>query len=249
MRWDESSLEASFDVTVSFVDAGSRIEPLPSSGTAGSAHSPSGVLERISAGSRRYTRDCAAVAVSGTATCILTDHRLLPLSWTRDAYYQAALLLGYGQPDDLDMVERHLAWLWGSGRDADGVWQRSHFATGEVKDRVYQADQQIYPMLELVDFRRVADRWPKPPEGSDGWGEHVREVWKKVPRDESGLMPGAENPADDPAGLPYQLSSQLLLAYVARRLAQWEVELGLADLELASASSAFAEVGRGAVRV
>ncbi|MGH8937963.1 MAG: glycoside hydrolase family 125 protein, partial [Actinomycetes bacterium] len=33
--------------------------------------------------------------------------------------------------------------------------------------------------------------------------------------------------------LPYLLSSQLLLVYVARRLAQWEAELGLQDLSLA----------------
>ena len=35
---------------------------------------------------------------------LLTDHRILPLSWTRDAYYQALLLLATGQSADADLV-------------------------------------------------------------------------------------------------------------------------------------------------
>ncbi len=46
-------------------------------------------------------------------------------------------------------------------------------------------------------------------------------------------MPGDENPADDPSAFPYLLSSQLLLAYVARRLAEFETDLDLEDLRLA----------------
>jgi hypothetical protein len=46
--------------------------------------------------------------------CIVTDHRLLPLSWTRDAYYQAALLLSCLDvtASGSDVVGRHLSWLW-----------------------------------------------------------------------------------------------------------------------------------------
>jgi meiotically up-regulated gene 157 (Mug157) protein len=89
-------------------------------------------------------------------------------------------------------------------------------------------DQQLFPLLELVDFRRTTGRWP----GSEVWGEEVRQVWVGLPRDDNGLVPGEENPADDPSLFPYLLSSQLLLAYVARRLAEFEDELGTTDLRL-----------------
>jgi hypothetical protein len=182
-------------------------------------------LERVQRGASRYTLDCTALEVALGQCCILTDHRLLPLSWTRDAYYQAALLLAVADevPEATAVVERHLEWLWRSSRDGGGVWRRSHFSTGRVKDHGYQVDQQLFPLLELADFRRSTGRWP----GAAGnWGEKVRRVWGALPRDANGLVPGEENPADDPSELPYLLSSQLLLAYVARRLAEYENELG-----------------------
>jgi hypothetical protein len=120
--------------------------------------------------------------------------------------------------------------LWRSGRDADGVWRRSHLSTGAVKDTGYQVDQQLFPLLELADFRRATGRWPA--RGPRSWGAEVARVWRTLPRDDNGLVPGEENPADDPSELPYLLSSQLLLAYVARRLAELEDELGTADLRL-----------------
>lgn len=205
---------------------------------------PREVPERIATGAVYYTRSCTALAVDDVHCCILTDHRLLPLSWTRDAYYQAALLLcpTDADPDTLsvDVVRRHLMWTWGPGRDPAGVWQRSHFASGAVKDAAFQADQQLYPLLELADFRRMAGTWPTLPGSGDddrpgdpaGWGAFVRGVWDSLPRGPGGLLPGDENPADDASGLPYLLSSQLLLAYVGRRLAEWAQELGVESLHL-----------------
>ena len=113
-------------------------------------------------GSGADTLGCTALEVAEDECCILTDHRLLPLSWTRDAYYQAALLLADAdeQHGAADVVERHLMWLWRSGRDHDGVWRRSHLSTGAVKDTGYQVDQQLFPLLELVDFRRTTGGWP-----------------------------------------------------------------------------------------
>ena len=189
-------------------------------------------LVGIEAAAVRYTLGCTALEVAEDECCILTDHRLLPLSWTRDAYYQAALLLADAgaQHGVADVVERHLLWLWRSGRDHDGVWRRSHLSTGAVKDTGYQVDQQLFPLLELVDFRRTTGGWP----ASDpaAWGQQVRQVWRALPRDSNGLVPGEENPADDPSQFPYLLSSQLLLVYVARRLAEFDDELGTADLRL-----------------
>jgi hypothetical protein len=55
-----------------------------------------GPARRIIRGAVRYSRDCAALAVAPDECCLVTDHRLLPLSWTRDAHYQAVLLLAAG---------------------------------------------------------------------------------------------------------------------------------------------------------
>jgi hypothetical protein len=209
----------------------------------------SGGLDRVSLGALLYTTGCTALTEPDGSCCIVTDHRLLPLSWTRDAYYQAALLLTRPElPAAVDVVRRHLRWLWSTGRDAAGVWQRSHFTDGRVKDPVFQADQQLYPLLELADFRRVTGQWPDPPSedagsAEAGWGTLVRQVWGSLPRDPGHLLPGDENPADDASELPYLLSSQLLLAYVARRLHEYGDEIGLADLGLATdADSVLARV-------
>jgi uncharacterized protein len=206
-----------------------RTAPAPSpGGTFVQSRREGSVLERVTDGAGRYVRGCTALAVGAEQCCLVTDHRLLPLSWTRDAYYQAALLLCLADGASVDVVRRHLAWLWSPGRDDTGVWRRSHDATGAVKDTAYQADQQLYPLLELADYRRVVGAWPDPA----AWGERVRRVWRQLPYADSGLLPGEENPADDPSTLPYLLSSQLLLAYTARRLAEWERELGIEDLRL-----------------
>ena len=46
------------------------------------------------------------------------------------------------------------------------------------------------------------------------------------------MIVGDENPADDPAGQPYLLSTQILLWYTATRLAAREDELGIHQLGL-----------------
>ncbi|MFI6494377.1 glycoside hydrolase family 125 protein [Streptomyces sp. NPDC050564] len=200
-----------------------------------------GGLEGIVSGALRYILGCTALDVGGGDRTILTDHRLLPLSWTRDAYYQALLLL-CAAPDDVavtDVVQAHLRWLWGRGRASGTPWMRSHLPDGRPKDLAVQADQQLYPMLELADYRRVTGRWPLPPQ-DDGtepgklWGELIAEVWRDLPRQgKDGLLAGAENPADDPSELPFALSTQVLYWHTATQLAPWSAELGLDALRLA----------------
>lgn len=233
--WGQPVSEAAFVVSVTMACGDPARSPRPE-GSRVRATAPGGPLSAGPAGIERaavrYTLGCTALEVSAGQCCILTDHRLLPMSWTRDAYYQAALLLAgpAGRQGAEAVVERHLTWLWRSGRDAGGVWRRSHLSTGAVKDTGYQVDQQLFPLLELADFRRTTGRWPTG--DPQTWGPEVARVWRDLPRDDNGLVPGEENPADDPSELPYLLSSQLLLAYVARRLAEHEVELGIADLGL-----------------
>jgi hypothetical protein len=219
-------------VTMTGGEASSPRPAGPGSTVTAPAELASSGLAGVEAAAVRYTLGCTALEVAEDECCILTDHRLLPLSWTRDAYYQAAVLLADtgARPTAAAVVGRHLTWLWRSGRDHDGVWRRSHLSTGAVKDTAYQVDQQLFPLLELADFRRATGGWP----GDDptAWGQQVRQVWRALPRDSNGLVPGEENPADDPSEFPYLLSSQLLLVYVARRLAEFDDELATTDLRL-----------------
>jgi hypothetical protein len=161
-------------------------------------------LSRLVDGVLGYVLGCTALAVAPGERCVVTDHRLLQLSWTRDAYYQARLLLAarHLEPGGLPVVAEDLRWLW-VRCDRAGGWMRSHLPNGAVKDRAFQADQQLYPVLELLDYREAAGAWPEVPPGRAGWGEAVAETWRALPIDpELGLVAGEENPADDPASLP-----------------------------------------------
>lgn len=190
-----------------------------------SRSTPLTVLDRITRGALRYVRDCTATDTGA----ILTDHRLLPLSWTRDAYYQAWLLL-VADPGGLPVVDRHLVWLFRHAQERRGRWARSQLPDGRSKDRAVQADQQLYPLLELVDYRAAAGRWPGP---ARVWGPLVDEVWRALPREgPDGLLVSEENPADDRTELPFLLSTQILYWHTATRLATWSAELGLERLQL-----------------
>jgi uncharacterized protein len=193
-------------------------------------------LARLIEGTLRYVLGCTALTVAPGERCILADHRLLQLSWTRDAYYQALLLLAarHIEPRGLIVVNEHLRWLWGRCDRSTNGWMRSHLPNGAVKDRAFQADQQLYPVLELLDYRDAVGQWPPTPAGSADWGRPVAETWRALPiHPDLGLVAGDENPADDPAGLPYLLSTQILLWHAATRLAAREAELGIGDLGLA----------------
>lgn len=208
----------------------------------GRLHIPSRLRPELSGlidGVLDYVLGCTALTVASGERCILTDHRLLQLSWTRDAYYQALLLLAarHIEPRALTVVAEHIRWLWvRCDRSANG-WARSHLPNGAVKDRAFQADQQLYPVLELLDYREVAGAWPEPPPGRSNWGEMVAETWRALPLDpELGLLASEENPADDPASLPYLLSTQILLWYTATRLLTQASELRLDASALADAA-------------
>lgn len=205
------------------------------------------VVERIASGAIAYVRGCTALAAGPGERTILTDHRLLPLSWTRDAYWQALLLLVADEASLVDdgtaIVEDHLRWLWLRTERPDGAWVRSHHANGRRKDLPFQADQQLYPMLELADYAALTGRLPSlrsgPADDLERWAALVSRAWVPVEasRDPfTGLMRSDENASDDPAPLPLIAASQILGWYTARRLLALEaaLELGLDTSALAS---------------
>ena len=146
----------------------------------------------------------------GEPLCILTDHMLLPLSWNRDAYYVARALLSWGDPIAVDVVRRHLLWMFETADRPGGAWGRCYLANGRVKDPAYQLDQQVFPLIELAEY--VA-------ETGDGatWErlrEHVPAVLRALlaRRDSAaGLFPTDETPADDPLAFPFHFSSHILI--------------------------------------
>jgi hypothetical protein len=176
-------------------------------------------IERLASRALAYVRGCTALAYGPDERAILTDHRVLPLSWTRDAYYQALLLVAGGEPADLDVVSDHLRWLWRRCERADGRWMRSHHGNGAPKDLAFQADQQLYPFVELADLWRASGSLP---DGVD-WPRVLPDAWRSVLAaidPVTGLIGTDENAADDRVDAPYVAASQVTLWYTAMRLAE-----------------------------
>lgn len=173
-------------------------------------------LERLREVAVRYVAECTALRVSDDAVCLLADHRLLPLGWVRDAYYQAQLLLTAGSSP---LVAAHLRWLWTRAERRGDRWVRSYLPTGAAKDMRFQADQQLYPLLELADYVRATGSLPHQ---TARWSELVRDAWNALPVHD-GLAWTEENAADDLQPLPYLASVQLLRAHTAARLQQLEI--------------------------
>lgn len=164
-----------------------------------------------------YALACCALPATG-GTVVLTDHRILPLSWTRDAWFAVAAVRAAQDPDGDALLYEHLRWLFSAERPG-GVWARAYLPNGRVKDPAFQLDQQCYPLLELAAGVR---RWP-----DDAWlrrlaADVLPEVLaalaaRRAPS--AALYATEESPADEPLGLPYHFSSHVLLWYTLRRLA------------------------------
>jgi meiotically up-regulated gene 157 (Mug157) protein len=106
---------------------------------------------------------------------------------------------------------------------------RSHHADGRRKDLAFQIDQQLYPILELADFWRATGSLPP----DIDWSQLVVVAWQAALAEvdaTTGLAATTESAADDDAPLPFILSSQILLWYVAHRLAEM-AEAGQIDLD------------------
>jgi len=163
-----------------------------------------------------YALDCAQSRVSDRAVAIITDHEILPLVWTRDAYYicRALLAVAPKAPSTAAAVEQFLVWLFEVAERPDGAWPRSALASGKAKDVAFQLDQQLYPLLLLADHARLS--------GTSAFRERYDRPCRETlgallaRRSDFGLVPTAENPADDPLRQPYHFSSHVLLWHVLR---------------------------------
>lgn len=161
-----------------------------------------------------YALDLASCDVGGTVA-ILADHEILPLVWTRDAYYVACMLLAVAPDDECvrATVDGFLRWCFERAERPASWWPRSSLAGGQAKDRAFQLDQQLYPPLLLVEHARIT--------GDDALLRRYRADAERVldallARADDGLVATAETPADDPLAEPFHFSSHLLLWHTLR---------------------------------
>jgi hypothetical protein len=169
-----------------------------------------------------YGLNCC-VPVNEEAVCLLTDHMLLPLSWNRDAYYVAAALMHWNDQGK-DMNRRHLIWMFEVAERINGFWGRAYLANGKVKDKAFQLDQQLFPLLELAEYVQItgdpfnilARLQPHIDPLIDGL------IASKSP--EGWLFPTEETAADDRIPYPYPLASHILMWRTFSKLAELDFE-------------------------
>ena len=161
-----------------------------------------------------YTVGCCYYEENDTAT-MLADHVILPASWNRDAFYMAVAMLEYSarykksRQIIREYVRKYLNWLFKKAQKIDGSWARSHLVSGEVKDDVFQLDQQLYPLLLSVLYCKVM------------MNNFLLEVYLENIKRAIDVVEGykhrqiplyrtEETPADDLVSYPYHFSSQVI---------------------------------------
>jgi hypothetical protein len=177
-----------------------------------------------------YMHDCCVLPVQ-QGLCLLTDHQILPLSWTRDAYYMLQALSVQSNAETLELMRRHLLWLFAIAERPSGYWGRAYLANGWPKDQVFQLDQQCYPLLELTEYAAMGG------ESSlvAALAEQVPSILQTIlsrqaPND--ALFATEETPADDPLPLPFHCSSHILLWHTLVRLAALNQRWHFTSLDL-----------------
>ncbi|HET7699406.1 MAG TPA: glycoside hydrolase family 125 protein [Candidatus Limnocylindria bacterium] len=169
-----------------------------------------------------YALDCAASEAGEGSTAVLADHVILPLVWTRDAYYVCRALLALAPREGAALAARSLRWCFESAERPEGWWPRASLATGGAKDHTFQLDQQLYPLLLLEDHARHS--------GDDTLLRRYAADRDRVldallaRRTTYGLIATAETPADDPIDAPYHFSSHVLLWRALRDVAPHTAE-------------------------
>ena len=182
-----------------------------------------------------YALDCVTTRVGADTVAILADHELLPLVWTRDAYFVCLMLDALPRSDPgRDVVPAFVRWLYTVAERPGGWWPRASLASGQAKDRAFQLDQQLYPIL-------LAARTGLYP-------AEARAVLEKLlaRRTAFGLISTDETPADDRLAQPYLFSSHVLLWHTLVTIGHPEADaVQTATLRAFSANGAFAYAVNG----
>jgi hypothetical protein len=157
-----------------------------------------------------YAIDCAA-SRTREVTAVLADHEILPLVWTRDAYYVCRALLAVGPRDPriLALVDGFIRWLFEGAETVEGWWPRASLASGAIKDPAFQLDQQLWPLLLLADRTRITGDASTRERYAGSCNNVIERLL--AARTPFGLIATAETPADDPLVQPFHFSSHVLL--------------------------------------
>lgn len=193
-----------------------------------------------------YILSCCSVPVTDEHICIITDHQVLPLSWNRDAYYMIYLLLLAEQRSERvvetswqmawrERVQRvsrgHLLWMFETAQRPKQYWGRAYLTTGYCKDDEFELDEQCYPLLELCDYcmrfgdelllRRVSPQV-----------NEILNMLMEYKSDHAWLFKTRETPADDTVRYPYHFSSQVLLWWTLKQLADLQERIPFITYDL-----------------
>jgi len=191
-----------------------------------------------------YALDCTTSRIDDLAVAVLADHEILPLVWTRDAYYVCRMLLELAPRDERvrAVVDGFLNWLFEAAERPAGWWPRASLANGGSKDPAFQLDQQLFPLLLLEDHARLTGEIALVSKYAPLREELLRALLGR--RTEFGLIATDETPADDPLEQPFHFSSHVLLWRVLRDLDPTQ-----ADGIRVAIRAAFTESGRFAYAV
>ena len=191
-----------------------------------------------------YALDCAATRAGDDLVAVLADHEILPLVWTRDAYYVCRMLLALAPRDDRvrAVVDGFLRWLFEAAERPSGWWPRASLANGASKDPAFQLDQQLFPFLLLEDHARLTGEARLEGRYAPARDQMLRALLAR--RTAFGLIATDETPADDPLEQPFHFSSHVLLWRVLRG-----VDPGAADEVRAATLTGFTDAGRFAYAV
>ena len=157
-----------------------------------------------------YAIGCAA-SRTGDTIAVLADHQVLPLVWTRDAYYvcRALLAVGLREPRTMSVVEGFIRWMFEAAETVDGWWPRASLASGVAKDPAFQLDQQLWPLLLIADHAHLTGDASVRERYAKSCGNVIDRLL--AARTPFGLVATAETPADDPLVQPFHFSSHVLL--------------------------------------
>lgn len=162
--------------------------------------------------------------------CMITDHMILPLLWTRDSYYVANNLAQFSKKNSIqsDASRAHIEWIFrvtwrgtfckSIRKPLASAWGRAYMANGMVKDnKAFQLDQQIFPFLELSEY--VLET------GDIGYArnfihdvEQLFVMLDRIIHPEWGIYPTDETPADDDIPLHYHFSTHILLWRMMKKI-------------------------------